>query len=186
MFNKIQNCRKCQLYCNQKPLLDLKDSSDVMFVGLSAKKSEDNNEIPLSQNTNSGKLIQMIENGCNDVTIYRTNLVKCLPLNDNKKLRYPTKKEMSACFDNLISEINIISPKIVFLLGEKVYTEIERNLNIKLKKWDGFKYYYTEHEGVYYVPIQHPSYIYVYKRKDVAKYTTSVINMINDILNFKH
>lgn len=56
---------------------------------------------------------------CNEVSTYKTNLVKCLPLTEQQKLRYPSKKEMDKCFDNLVSEINAMSPKIVFLLGEK-------------------------------------------------------------------
>ena len=55
------------------------------------------------------------------MSTYKTNLVKCLPLTEQQKLRYPSKKEMDKCFDNLVSEINAMSPKIVFLLGEKVF-----------------------------------------------------------------
>jgi len=39
MINKIIECEKCGICINQLPLLDrYKDSCDVMWVGLSAKK----------------------------------------------------------------------------------------------------------------------------------------------------
>lgn len=110
-------------------------------------------------------LIQKIEEMCEEVITYKTNLVKCLPLTEQQKLRYPNKKEIDCCFEHLLSEINAMSPKIVFLLGEKVYSSVGKHLKIEFEKWDDFDYHYKEFEGTYYVPIHHPSYIYVYKRK---------------------
>lgn len=43
------------------------------------KKIESDDEIPLSPETNTGMLIKKIEELCQDVTTYKTNLVKCLP-----------------------------------------------------------------------------------------------------------
>ena len=57
-LEKIENCNKCNLCKNQKPLLDNKTDCDVMWVGLSAKKVSNVIEsIPLSNDTNSGKFI---------------------------------------------------------------------------------------------------------------------------------
>ena len=71
------------------------------------------------------------------------------------------------CFKNLLAEIAEVKPKVVALLGEKVCSAVEKKLNIKLKRWCGFEYFATEHNGIWYLPVQHPSYIYVYKRKEV-------------------
>jgi DNA polymerase len=72
------------------PLLDKKCKADVFWVGLSAKKVEDiENDIPLSNDTNSCKIINRIESRFDEEIFYRTNLVKCVPLDWQGKLRYP-------------------------------------------------------------------------------------------------
>lgn len=182
MIEQIRKCQKCGLCFNQKPLLDKKKKCEVFWVGLSAKKVLSDVDIPLSPDTNTGKLIQKIEELLCEVTTYKTNLVKCVPLNEQSKLRYPNKKEMDTCFENLQTEIAELSPKIVFLLGEKVYSSVGKHLNIDFHKWNEFDYYYKEYEGTYYVPIHHPSYIYVYKRKNIDDYVHSIEKLICKLL----
>ncbi len=184
MNENIISCQKCGLCKNQPPLLDIKKKSQVMWVGLSAKKKTDEKECPLSSITNSGRLIQQIEEAYTDSTLvtYRTNLVKCLPLDSKHKLRYPNKTEIDACFSNLITEIDSISPKIVFLLGKNVYSAIDRHFKLSFEKWDGYNYCYKEKSGIYYVPIHHPSYIHVYKRKEIDEYIAGVIKIITELL----
>lgn len=182
MIKEIQKCQKCSLCFNQKPLLDVEKECQVFWVGLSAKKIVSEMEIPLSPVTNTGMIIQKIEEKCKKIITYKTNLVKCLPLTEEQKLRYPNKKEIDSCFENLLHEINTMSPKIVFLLGEKVYSSVEKKIGIKFQKWNGFNFNYKEYEGVYYVPIHHPSYIYVYKRKKVEEYIKGIEIIINTLL----
>ena len=154
-LNNIKNCRKCNLYINQLPLLDKKDHCDVMWVGLSAKKVDDiDKNYPLEENTNSGLLIKEIEDILPSLNYYKTNLVKCLPLDNKGKIRYPSVNEMNKCISNLLIEIEVMNPKIIFLLGKNVYNFISKYMNknnIKLNL--PIKY------------IEHPSYIYVYKKK---------------------
>ena len=103
-------------------------------------------------------------------------------MTEQQKLRYPNKKEIDSCFEHLISEIHTMSPKIVFLLGEKVYSSVGKHLKIEFEKWDEFEYHYKEYEGTYYVPIHHPSYIYIYKRKRMKEYIESVERIISKLL----
>lgn len=182
MIEQIKKCERCGLCCNQKPLLDQEKHSEIFWVGLSAKKVCSDSEGPLSPHTNTGMLIKTIEETIGDTVTYKTNLVKCLPLNDTKKLRYPNKKEIDCCIENLDYEIKQLSPKIVFLLGEKVSHSVERHLDIEFDKWDGFNYCYKKISGVYYVPIHHPSYIYVYKRKNIESYINSIKNLVSSLL----
>lgn len=183
MFEHILNCRKCELYKNQRPLLDKKRECKVIWVGLSAKKTKSPEELPLSPDTHSGMLIKKIEEECDEISTYKTNLVKCLPLNQDQKLRYPTKHEIDCCIGHLISEIELLSPKIVFLLGEKVYTSVGKHLNISFEKWDGFDYKYKEYNHVYFIPVQHPSHIYTYKRKYIEEYVQGIKKTISELLN---
>ena len=182
MVEQIRKCQKCGLCFNQKPLLDSEKECHVFWVGLSAKKMISDIEIPLSPETNTGMLIQKIEQMCADIITYKTNLVKCLPLTEQQKLRYPNKKEIDCCFENLINEIHTMSPRIVFLLGEKVYSSVSRHFKIQFDKWDEFDYGYKEYNGTYFVPIHHPSYIYVYRRKSMNNYIKSVEKIIKRLL----
>ncbi len=170
---KIEKCQNCSLYKNQAPLLDNQDKCDVMWVGLSAKKVNDlKKNYPLEENTNSGKIIKEIEEKLPNINFYKTNLVKCLPLNEKEKIRYPNKIEMQACISNLLNEINYFKPKIIFLLGNNVANYFNTYINhnniiIKSKV----------------VSIMHPSYIYIYQRKNKDAYINNVVNEIIKVIN---
>ena len=171
----IIHCQNCNLYHNQLPLLDCLKKCDVMWVGLSAKKVTDVEKcIPLENNTNSGKIIEIIEKRMPELIFYKTNLVKCLPLDKNKKLRYPTKEEMDKCIFNLIKEIEIGKPKIIFALGKKTYQFIQNYM----------KKNHIYIENIIYV--EHPSYIYVYKRKNADDYVNKIISICNQYLTIKN
>lgn len=175
MIEKIRNCRKCKLYKNQEPLVDKKYECDVMWVGLSAKKVEDvNKNYPLENNTNSGKIIEEIEKKRDDLTFYKTNLVKCLPLNEDGKLRYPTENEMEMCIKNLLMEICELKPRVVFLLGNNVSKFVTQYCEKNSIKTD-----------VKVFSVEHPSYICVYKRKNKDAYIKKIIDEIEreEILN---
>lgn len=182
MVREMRTCEKCNLCKNQQPLLDDMKKCQVFWVGLSAKMVTADDERPLSPTTNSGKLICNVEEQCSGIETYRTNLVKCVPLDERQKLRYPNKREMDLCFPNLENEIKELFPRIVFLLGDKVATTISKQFNINFNRWDNFNYTFKEHNGTYYIPIHHPSYIYVYKRKQIESYINGILKIINTLM----
>ena len=157
--SKIIKCNKCDISCNQKPLVNNMRESDIMFLGISAKMKETEDEIPLSENTNSGKLIKMIEEKLleenNNVSCYRSNMVKCVPLNEKGKIRYPDSLEIENCIDNLVYELSIVKPKVVVLLGRLVEKHLKKKIN---------------ELGYNNITIHHPSYIHVYRKKEIEKY----------------
>ena len=157
--SKITKCNKCGISCNQKPLVDNMRKSDIMFLGISAKIKEKEDEMPLSENTNSGKLIKMIEERLleenNNLLCYRSNIVKCVPLNEKGKIRYPDTLEIENCIENLVYELNIVKPKVVVFLGRLG----EKHLKKKIMEL-----------GYNTITIYHPSYIYVYRKKEIEKY----------------
>ena len=155
----VRECNRCELCKNQSPLLDEYKKSDVMWVGLSAKKVNDVlNDYPLQNDTNSGKLIERIEKANPQFSYYKTNLVKCLPLDREQKLRYPTQKE-----------INEVKPKVVFLLGGIVSKFVLSKVKDKTITTD-----------TKFVSIEHPSYISVYKRKFEQEYIDKISSYINE------
>ena len=157
--SKITKCNKCSISCNQKPLVENMKKSDIMFLGISAKMKETEDEMPLSENTNSGKLIKMIEERLleenNNLLCYRSNMVKCVPLNEDGKIRYPDNLEIENCIENLEYELNIVNPKVVVFLGRLVEKYLKKKI-IEL--------------GYNVITIYHPSYIYVYRKKEIEKY----------------
>lgn len=155
----ITKCNRCSISCNQKPLVENMRKSDIMFLGISAKIKEKEDEMPLSENTNSGKLIKMIEERLlkenNNLSCYRSNMVKCVPLDKEGKIRYPDILEIENCIDNIVYELSIVKPKVVVLLGRLV----EKHLKKKIVEL-----------GYNTITIYHPSYIYVYRKKEIEKY----------------
>ena len=157
--NRIIKCNRCSISCNQKPLVDNIRKSDIMFLGISAKMKETEDEMPLSENTNSGKLIKMIEERLVEENInilcYRSNMVKCVPLDKEGKIRYPDILEIENCIDNLVYELSIVKPKVVVLLGRFVEKHLKKKIN---------------ELGYNTITIYHPSYIHVYRKKEIEKY----------------
>ena len=130
--------------------------------------------MPLSTNTNSGKLINSIEFFIPNVSFYKTNIVKCLPL-EGERIRYPSKKEMETCFFHLENEIDSLNPRLVFLLGKQVSEFVLNKFGIKeFTLNDNFEYQSFEIGNISFVPIHHPSFILVYKRKKLQDYMNSI------------
>lgn len=181
----FDRCKKCGLCNNQLPLVDKRITADIMWVGLSAKKVEDvRNTIPLSNDTNSGKLIDYIESGLDTYTFIKTNLVKCLPLDKHLKLRYPTTDEMKICYSNLQEEIITVKPKVIFLLGMNVAKFILKDKKITISGLDkNYNYSYYRENDSFYVPVHHPSFIHIYKRKQIELYIQGIELIINEIYN---
>lgn len=167
LFEKIEKCQKCDLYHNQKPLLDKVRTADIMVVGISAKRVHDEKEVPLDAKTKSGQIVSMLEAKAlkNGYSIYRTNLVKCVPLNSDGEIRYPNKEEIIACMDNFFVEYECVTPKLIILLGNQVKEAVERHFNVKLPKAKNCEFLFQKVDKYMFVTGYHPSYIMRSKRK---------------------
>lgn len=161
MMETISNCHKCDLCFNQLPLIDTSVKADIMLIGLSAKIKKSRDEVPFDERTRSGKLVNQMDIIAKKYgrCVYKTNIVKCPPIGDDGKLRYPNKEEIDNCFENLLKEINLVKPRIVFLFGKIVIDTICNKLieRQKLEVNAGFEYY--RFDGKIFVKSYHPSYI---------------------------
>ena len=63
---KIRQCRRCGLCRKHSPIIKETVKANVFFVGISAKK----NALPLDSNTETGQLIQKIEDSCEGIKFY--------------------------------------------------------------------------------------------------------------------
>ena len=185
IVEQIRKCKKCDLCKNQAPLVEKCKNCDVMWVGLSAKQVGNYKDaVPLDKSTNTGKVIAEIESRNENVQYYRTNVVKCAPLDNEGKLRYPTREELSICMNNLQSEISNLKPKVVFLLGGLAQEAVERKYKVKFKKKkDLFEYEPVVLENTCFFAIEHPSYMTIYKRKHIEDYKKAVVRTIESVIN---
>lgn len=151
-----------------------------MFVGLSSKPGT----AALCPSTNSGKLIGEIENRVAETfSVHKTNLVKCAPLDEGGKLRYPTLAEMKACLPHLLNEIEHFQPRVIVLLGAQV-AKFMVNALMPTQRFDGFAddfsyRTFSLNSGIL-LPIHHPSYIWVYRRKRIPQYIGAVGDRLLD------
>lgn len=183
MIEEILFCQKCSLCKTQPPLLDELKPCQVMWVGLSAKIVSSDNETPLAITTNTGEIIHKIECQCAQIANYKTNLVKCVPTDGRRKIRYPNTNEINSCITHLDNELQEVQPKIVFLLGERVARAVCTHLSIAFKKWENFEYFAAKYHNTFFVSVHHPSYIYVYRRKQIDEYVDSIVKIIDTLLN---
>ncbi|MFH1145340.1 MAG: uracil-DNA glycosylase family protein [bacterium] len=155
----------------------------VMWVGLSAKKTAGGgNCSPLHISTNTGKLVAEIEAQCHQLRFYKTNLVKFPPLDSKGKLRYPTLEECVLSYPELQIELQTINPRVVLLLGNKTAAFVLHQLGLQMPKLS-YKYQAFEHGKRWHVPIHHPSYIMVYKRKEKDRYIKAVKTVIERLIS---
>ena len=81
--------------------------------------------------------------------IYIANVVKCRPPNN----RNPEKDEQVACLDYLRSQVMLVKPKIIVLLGSVALKAIlgdEYSITRSRGKW-------IERKGILYMPTFHPA-----------------------------
>lgn len=173
-------CKSCGLNIFQGPALERAKKANIFWVGLSAVAfEEDEEKLPLSPLTPSGALIHDIEAPLlTHHSFYKTNLVKCAPIDANK-VRYPLSHEMEKCFPNFEWELEHLRPEMVFLLGKLAADFVFKRLGLpKVKLDENFRYQSIPLNNIRFVPVHHPSYILVYKRKYLEKYTRSLQSLI--------
>lgn len=181
-LSDIRDCEACGLCKNQKPLLDSIESCDGFWIGLSAKITKDADERPLDPSTKSGTLLSEFESMFETLNMYRTNLVKCAPLDRKGKLRYPNKREINACLGNLDREIEELDPKVIILLGKKVEEAVGSHFSIEFEEWGDFSYKCEVANGRYFLSVHHPSYIQVYKRAFISEYIQGIRDSLTHCL----
>ncbi len=173
---KRKICKACGLYLNQLPVFDDQRISDVFWVGLSAVRFDEGQEKrPLSPLTASGSLVHRIEEPFKKrIKFYKTNLVKCVPMKEGR-IRYPLEHEMEKCVPNFQLELDMLKPKTVFLLGKQVATFVLKKITKGATSLDdNFNYTSTRVDGINFVPIHHPSYVLIYKRKVIDQYIQGI------------
>lgn len=147
----ISNCTKCKL-CKNRTNIVLgvgNKNTDVMFIGEGPGADEDREGIPFVGK--AGKLMDqaLIGLGIKREKLYIANIVKCRPPGN----RNPEEDEATACMDYLRSQVMLIKPKIIVLLGSVALKNIlgeEYGITAARGKW-------IEKKGIMYMPTWHPA-----------------------------
>lgn len=168
----------------QTPTLEACKKADIIILGLSAKPSQSGYYTPLDSRTRSGKIVQSLVEIAHsyNMQVYKTNLVKCAPLDSSNKLRYPTKVEINACFNNAIKEIEYLKPKIIIFLGSIVQKRFEEYLQTSLGSTTDCSFAYKKIKNQYYVAAYHPSYVMRSKNR-TTKYISNFSDLLHKILS---
>ena len=148
---EIQNCNKCKL-CNNRTNIVLgagNKNAKIMFIGEGPGADEDIQGIPFVGK--AGKLMDQAFKGIgiDREEVYIANVVKCRPpMNRN-----PEQDEVNACLDYLRSQVMLINPEIIVLLGSVALKAIlgkEYSITASRGKW-------VERKGIKYMPTFHPA-----------------------------
>ncbi len=139
----VKNCTKCRLYSARTNTVFGSGSkrSKIMIIGEAPGKEEDETGLPFIGR--AGKLLDamLLSIKLHRDDIYITNTIKCRPPYN----RDPMKDEIDSCSKYLESQINIINPYVLILLGKVAASRIlKKNLpmsELRQKKFqiDGYK-----------------------------------------------
>ena len=146
-----KNCTKCKLCTNRHNVVigTGNKNAKIMFIGEGPGADEDVQGIPFVGK--AGKLMDkaFIGVGIKREDVYIANIVKCRPPNN----RNPEYEEAETCKEYLDSQIKLINPEIVVLLGSVALKNIlgkEYGITASRGKW-------FEKDGIKYMPTFHPA-----------------------------
>ncbi len=148
---EIKDCKKCKLCQNRTNIvLGTGDrNADIMFIGEGPGADEDREGEPFVGK--AGKLMNeaLIGLGIKRDKLYIANIVKCRPPGN----RNPEADETIACMDYLRSQVMLVKPKVIVLLGSVALKNIlgeEYQITASRGKW-------VEKKGIRYMPTWHPA-----------------------------
>ncbi len=147
----------------------------IYFVGLSAKPMCQH----LAPETRTGNIIERIIHQLPSVNPVKTNLVKTPPIDHEGKLRYPNLIEMKLGWNELQKDMNQTFPILLVTLGQQVSLYLRSQMGVhpvKPRLPDDFSYEsYLSQSSSNILSVHHPSFVFVYRRKDVENYIDNVV-----------
>ena len=154
LYAKYQNCQGCPLAtCGRTHIVfgDGDPDANLMFIGEGPGKNKDQQGKPFVGRAGKllSELLETLKTKRSEVFI--ANIVKCRP----PKNRLPLPAEISECIPILKTQIKIIRPKVICLLGScSTKTLLGNDKKITAVRGKTFKY-----EGTTTIPTFHPAYI---------------------------
>lgn len=149
----ISGCIQCDLAKTRKNVVPGEGSpnAQLVFVGEAPGEDEDTQGRPFVGR--AGKLLdQLIERiGLRRSEVYICNVLKCRPPNN----RDPEPSEVAACKNYLLTQLDLIRPKVICTLGRHAYNTL-LDVDEKITRIRGTL---TSYRGTKLLPTYHPSYL---------------------------
>ncbi len=169
MHDTAKGCLRCGL-CETRTNVVVQDGNPqakIMLIGEGPGEQEDLTGIPFVGR--AGQLLDKILQAADidrQKETYICNIVKCRPPNN----RVPLPVEADACWTYLKSQIALVKPKILLLLGSTALTGVLKMKSPKITKLHG-KWIEGQGElleGCLVMPFYHPSYLLRNPSKEVG------------------
>ena len=156
---KCSECKCCQLCCTRHNIVFADgnpDTAKIVLIGEAPGENEDLQGIPFVGR--AGKLLNefLTQAGVSrEKDLYIVNTVKCRP----PKNRVPTEEEKESCREILLTQIEIVDPKIILFCGATAMKSFLKT-KMPISKIRG-EIFEVEVNGKKYqaMPIFHPSYL---------------------------
>ena len=160
---QVISCTKCNLSKSRTNAVAGKgnNNAEIMFIGEAPGRNEDLKGEPFVGA--AGKILtEALEYaGLSRDVVFITNVVKCRPPNN----RIPLEEEKNSCQQYLISELDIIKPKIICILGNTAYGSILGGDSITKNRGKIIK----KNNQLYFLTIHPAAVIYTPSLKQVLK-----------------
>ena len=148
---QIRSCRRCALGRTRKHAVPGEGSAkaDVMFVGEAPGGEEDQQGRPFV-GAAGRVLTQLLKSiDLDRRRVFITNVVKCRPPGN----RDPLPEEIAECNDYLLTQIALITPRIICTLGRFAgQTLVDQSLSISREHGKARRV-----SGILYLPLYHPA-----------------------------
>ena len=153
--NVCMQCTNCELSKTRTSIVfsDGNPDAKIMLIGEAPGKDEDASGIPFVGR--AGRLLNELLEECGisrEKDIYICNTIKCRPPEN----RVPTDEEKQICSPFLMSQINIVRPKVIILCGStaaKSFLDKDFKISEIRGEW------YTLFGKIKAMVIFHPSYL---------------------------
>ena len=150
------NCHACRL-CETRHNVVFADGSeqaDLMFIGEGPGADEDAQGVPFVGKAGQllTKMIAAMQFKRSEV--YIANIVKCRPPGN----RNPADDEMDSCIPYLNRQIQLVSPKVIVLLGNVALKGLMKRGGISRLRG-----HWLDYKGIMVMPTFHPAYLLRYE-----------------------
>jgi len=171
--NQVIKCTKCDLCKTRKKSVPGKGNpnSEIIFIGEAPGRSEDNAGEPFVGAAGKKLSSALDKAGISRETVYITNVVKCRPPNN----RIPTNEEKESCKDYLETEIELIKPKVICIMGNTAYQSILGGNKITKERGK-----FVKKDGLLYFLTIHPAAV-IYNQKLLKLLEKDMITLVNSI-----
>ena len=159
---RVESCHDCDISTRRKSIVNGfgdTNKGTIVFIGEAPGHKEDVYGIPLIGR--SGQLFNtyLTEVGLNRDVVYTTNVIKCRPARN----RNPYDYEIENCLVCLKSELRVIEPKVVILLGAVATQTYFQNPRLRVSSIRNKPQWINER---LIISIYHPAYILRNKHDD--------------------